>query len=394
MQNTSTILGQMPQVAKPQIKFLSELFNIMFCINGKYNFLNLSRYSSYCDRTFRRWYSKPFDFVQFNILLISQLCWSKLIAAIDTSVMLKSGKKTFGKGNFWSTSLNRAIKGIEISSIALIHLKTKQAFNISVRQTNGKKSDDDSRVNQYIQQFNDVVHWLKKLNILYVVADGFYAKYSFVRTILQNQLHLISRLRNDANLRWPYQGPHLKRRGAKRKYESKVSFSQTDKFRKVTDYNGYLLFEALVYSVTFKRTIKIVMVRPIDKPNQYALLFSTSTLLPALYVVQYYETRFQIEFLFRDGKQHMGLSDCQSTQKERLDAHFNFSMSALNIAKLHILERNSFMPDTVISIDNYKRIKFNEHWLNRIICKLDLDHDLIKNNPNFKELIFYGSLAA
>ena len=76
----------MLQVAKPQIKFLSELFNIMFCINGKYNFSNLSCYSTYCDRTLRRWYSKPFDFVRFNILLFSQLPWSKLIAAIDTTL--------------------------------------------------------------------------------------------------------------------------------------------------------------------------------------------------------------------------------------------------------------------------------------------------------------------
>lgn len=390
----SAILGQMPKVAKPQMKFLSELFNIMFCISGKYNFVNLSRFSSHCDRTFRRWYSKPFDFILFNVLLLLQLPLSKFIASIDTSVMSKSGKKTFGKGKFWSTILNRPVQGIEISTIALIHLGLRQAFTISIRQTNGQKSDDDSRMNQYIQQFNEIVNCLRSMNVLYVVADGFYAKYTFIKAILHHQLHIISRLRNDANLRWLYQGIHPKRKGRKRKYDSKVVFSQLEKFRFVTDYKGYLMYEALVYSITLKQTIKLVMLRPVNNPDKYALLFSTATRLPALFVVQYYESRFQIEFLFRDAKQHLGLSDCQSTQPERLDAHFNFSMAALNIAKLHILEQNQFKSDTLISIDHFKRLKYNEHWLNRIISKLDLDPDLIKIHPNFKELLFYGSLAA
>lgn len=69
-------------------------------------------------------------------------------------------------------------------------------------------------------------------------------------------------------------------------------------------------------------------------------------------------------------------------------------MSALNFAKFSILEQNNFNPNTIISIDNFKRLKYNEHWLNRIICKLDLDPDLIKIHSNFKELLFYGSLAA
>jgi hypothetical protein len=58
--------------------------------------------------------------------------------------------------------------------------------------------------------------------------------------------------------------------------------------------------------------------------QHYVLLFSTSTTLPALYLVKYYEAPFHIEFVFRDAKQHLGLSDCQSTQEGRLDAHFNF----------------------------------------------------------------------
>lgn len=394
MINATTILGEMPKVSKPQRTFISELFNIMFCITGKYNFSNLSRYSSYCDRTFRRWYSVAFDFVFFNALLISQLPLGKFIIAIDTSVIGKSGKKTYGKGKFWSTILNKPVNGIEVSSISLIHLGLKQAFNLSVKQTNGKQSSEDSRIDQYIAQLNSIAFWIKRFAVCYIVADGFYAKQKFVNATKQLRLHIISRLRNDANLRWPYQGHHPKRRGPKQKYAGKVFFNQLDLFRFVSLYGEYNLYEAIVYSITLKQPVKIVMLRSVKKPKQYALLFSTSTKLPALYLVQYYEARFQIEFLFRDAKQHTGLSDCQSTKQERLDSHFNFSFSALNIAKIQILEQNLFDPDTIISIDNFKRLKSNEHWLNRIICKLDLDPDLIKFHPNFKELLVYGALAA
>jgi hypothetical protein len=36
-----------------------------------------------------------------------------------------------------------------------------------------------------------------------------------------------------------------------------------------------------------------------------------------------YINRFQIEFLFRDAKGHLGLEHCQSRQENALDFHFN-----------------------------------------------------------------------
>lgn len=384
----------MPKVGKPQMDFLSELFNIMFVITGKYNFSNLSRYSSYCERTFRRWYSSAFNFVLFNYLLISELPKGKLIAAIDASFLQKSGKKTYGKGKFWSTIQNRVVQGLEISSIAIIHLGLKQAFHLSVKQTNGKNNDDASRVDQYVKQFESVISYLRKLHIKYLVADGFYAKQKFVNSVVKNDIQIISHLRYDANLRWLYHGPHKKRRGPKQKYAGKVQLTKKNHFNFVMEYEGFFISEAIVYSISLKRKIKVVMLQSMKKPTQYALLFTTELKLPALFVVEYYDTRFQIEFLFRDAKQHTGLSDCQSTKKKSLDFHFNTSFAALNVAKIEILKQNNFNPDTIISVDNYKRRKSNEHWLSKIIYTLDLNPDMIKFHPNFKELLFYGLLAA
>jgi hypothetical protein len=64
-----------------------------------------------------------------------------------------------------------------------------------------------------------------------------------------------------------------------------------------------------------------------------ALLFSADIHLPPEQIVEYYQARFPIEFIFRDPKQFTGLSDCQARHLPRLDFHFNASFIALNLAK-------------------------------------------------------------
>ncbi len=50
-------------------------------------------------------------------------------------------------------------------------------------------------------------------------------------------------------------------------------------------------------------------------------------------VLDDYRTRFQLEFCFRDGKQHAGITNCQSTDFRKLDFHFIASLAAINLAK-------------------------------------------------------------
>ena len=81
--------------------------------------------------------------------------------------------------------------------------------------------------------------------------------------------------------------------------------------------------------------MKLVLLRwEISGKVGHALLFSTDLSLDAKQVVAYYKARFQIEFLFRDGKQHTGLMDCQARCKEAIHSHINASLTALNLLKL------------------------------------------------------------
>lgn len=57
-------------------------------------------------------------------------------------------------------------------------------------------------------------------------------------------------------------------------------------------------------------------------------------------VIEYYKTRFQIEFCFRDVKQFTGLNHSQARNIKRLDFAFNASFTAVNTAKVMISENN------------------------------------------------------
>lgn len=47
----------------------------------------------------------------------------------------------------------------------------------------------------------------------------------------------------------------------------------------------------------------------------------------------YYRTRFQIEFTFRDAKQHIGLNNCQARNQNKLYFYFNTSLTTVNLTK-------------------------------------------------------------
>ncbi len=47
-----------------------------------------------------------------------------------------------------------------------------------------------------------------------------------------------------------------------------------------------------------------------------------------------YRTGFLLEFCFRNGKQHSGITNCQSTDSRKIASYFNASLAAIiNLAK-------------------------------------------------------------
>ena len=147
--------------------------------------------------------------------------------------------------------------------------------------------------------------------------------------------------------------------------------------------------------MSLKRTIRVVVVcKRQGSKLLTAVLFSTDTTLSAEAIYRYYTARFQIEFLFRDAKQFLGLTDFQTRSEARIDFHVNASLTALNFLKLEDRQQAPDGDNHVISIASWKARKFNEHQLDRIISTLGFDLSSIKLHPHYEDLINYGAIAA
>ncbi len=359
------IFANMSRISKPkawQRQFLSVLLTTVFAMRGRLTFTNLARFSSLHEQTFRRQFAKFFDWIEFNLAVLALAPVAKpdrFIAAIDCTFVGKSGKKTWGLDRFWSSTLGKARRGLEVSVLALIETGSGRSWSVDATQTppdlaSGKEASDQedgyTRVDFYLEQLADCLsrcssRCSKRLaskrlaGVQHIVADGFYAKTKVFNFLASRGKYLITRLRSDANLRYFYTGPRKKGPGAPKLYDGKVLWDDLSRF----DYIGTLsdkehiaLYTKLLNSPYFKRDFRIVVMLN-TKTSAYVVLASTDAGQSAREVVRFYRLRFQIELIFRDAKQFAGLTHCQARSQEKLDFHFNMSLAAVNVARLELL---------------------------------------------------------
>ena len=391
-----TSLDAMSNVKKPQKTFIALLLSALVVFQGKATFRNLSRYSDASEKRFSRWFRRTFDFVMFNWLILSDALSSNTewIAALDASFVGKSGKKTDGLGMFYNGCAGRSEKGLEISLLSLVNLSSNTAYALDAKQA--VDEEGKTRVTLYAEQVVKLADQLIEKGIKYLAADAYYFKNKFVTPVMETGLHVISKLRNDAFLRWAYTGAYSGR-GRPKVYDGRVNFKkELDRFDFVGNLDsGEEIYTARVHSRCLKRWIRVVMLRTqSDDKTGMALLFSTDTELDALTIIRYYKARFQIEFVFRDAKQHTGLTDCQSHSKDAIHTHINASLTALNLLKLTDATEKDTTGQTVISIATWKRRKYNELLLRRVFDELGLSLSDQKIMDTYRRLSSYGAIAA
>ena len=390
-----TILKSMSNVKKPQRTFMLSLLAVLVVFQGKATFMNMSRYSPMNEKRFRRWSHRDFDFAEFNAKVITLTLpqGSERIAAIDASFVSKSGRKTEGLGWYYNGSAGEAQRGLEISTICITDLKSNTAYALDSRQT--MDIEGTTRVDQYAQHVIDVATNLRELNIQYLAADAYYSKVKFVSKVLETGLHLVGKLRIDANLQWLYKGQY-NGVGRPKKFDGKVDFDDLGRFGRagILD-NKITVYTKVVYSKSLQREIRVVMLRWCNGGKSgRALLYSTDTMLDAMKLIKYYKARFQIEFLFRDAKQYTGLTHCQSLRKEAINMQVNASLTALNLLKIEDRKEKLTNEASVISIASWKRRKFNQHLMDRLFKELGLDVSCKKVSAVYEQYSHYGAIAS
>lgn len=396
------ILNKMEGLTKPCRHFMISIIVLYLSLRGRYTFTGLERYGEYCEKSYRLWFEKSFDFLSFNLELCDQHLSGHRVNVFDPSYLPKSGKHTPNTGTFYSGCLGKAVRGMEIGGLGAVDVDNNTAFCLEAVATPNPKAlaeQGKSLVDHYAEVIIQRAAQLQQMS-RYLAIDGYFAKQSFVNPVLeQTDLELICKLRKDANLKYLYKGPKKKGRGRPKTYDGKVNLKKIDKRRFKTVYQDQqlILYQIVAWSVCLKRKVNIVYAEFLDqgKPTgRYALFFSTDLELDGHTIYRYYKARFQIEFLFRDAKQHTGLTHCQARSENKLYFHFNTALTAVGVAKAAHYLKNRKAIDKPFSLADVKTSYFNELMLNLFFSNFHIQPKLIENKSKLDKLLNFGLIAA
>lgn len=385
---------------KSRKKFIKNVFVSFLSIKGRINFLQLERFGEYSECTYRIQFQEKFDFFEFNKNLVKEIT-KEVIIGFDPSYLSKSGSKTYGVGYYWSGVTGKSKWGLEVAGFAAIDPILNTAFHLDAYQTPAKEDLESLGMTllvYYASLITKNAAEFKKLS-QYVVADAYFSKLPFLEAVSKAKLYFISRLRKDSDLKYLYNGPLTGKRGAPKKFDGKIDFSNLSMNHFKLDYQDQEMkvYGAIVYSVAFKKKIKITVVQYLsangDKIKATKIYFSSNLKQESIQILTYYKARFQIEFLFRDGKQFVGVNTCEARSENKINFHINIALTAVNLAKVSwFSDKNNHKKP--FSMSDYKTHFNNELMIKTIISKFGINPNRHKNKIIIQDLLNYGKIAA
>lgn len=405
----SAALGKIKEVSQPVRKFILHIIPLWLSMNCRLTFLNMQRWGGRSEKTYRSMFAKAFDWFSFNYEVV-KACFGKqkVIAVFDPTYLQKSGKKTYGVARFYSGTAGQALRGLEASCLCFVGVKDHTALHALAEQSPTPESlhqQGKTLVDHYLSIVQK--HLAKILSLTaYLVVDGYFMKQEFILPLVQAGLHLITKARSDANLRYLYKGAQ-KRRGRKKRYDGKIEVSHVDRRRipLICSDPEKDICAGVVYSVALKREVLVAFIYYKDeKTGKYKknkkgevkpeIILCTDTAMARLEMCRYYGLRFQVEFLLRDTKSYCGLQHCQARSKEKLHTHFNVALTAVSVAKAAYYlsvpknKRESF------SMMDIKMQYMNELFTQRIFSNLAIDPSCEKYKPIYEQCLNFARIRA
>ncbi|MCX6272759.1 MAG: hypothetical protein NTU44_16390 [Bacteroidetes bacterium] len=131
----SAIVTKIGKTTKSRQKFIQRVLILNMGLRGKYNFINMSSYGSFNEKTYRNQMEKSFDWAKFNTELILEYFSQELIIANDPSYHSKSGKETPYVGRFWSGQVKAVKRSIKIGFLAVVDVINSTAFTLEAVHT-------------------------------------------------------------------------------------------------------------------------------------------------------------------------------------------------------------------------------------------------------------------
>nr|MBS0020067.1 transposase [Gammaproteobacteria bacterium] len=280
------------------LRRLATIVEAMLSMTGRVTMLGLSRWSepggSY--RTVQRFFNTTIAWSKVHWLIVRQHLLDPgdvLLMAGDEVVVTKSGKKTYGLDRFFSSLYGKAVPSVCFLSLALISVRRGTSYPMRMEQVvretvpnspkavkkvkqnrrgrpkgSGQRNRREVALSAYLRFVQGTIRAVltlvgAELAVRYFLYDGAFGHNEALQMVRQTGLHLISKLRHDAALYFPYEGPYAGR-GRRKKYGSKLDYRRIpERYLKSSSVDKGIrttLYQMLMWHKCFPEPLNIVLV--------------------------------------------------------------------------------------------------------------------------------------
>jgi hypothetical protein len=392
-------------VSKTTMRQLSRIIPAMIAMTGRVTMLGLSRWTekggSY--RTIQRFFYTviPWERVFWDFFcehLLDQQ--DTYLLAGDECVITKVGEKTHGLDCFFSSLLKRAVPGLSFFALSLISVQQRHSHPVYVEQMvrtteekaasqvrkqakkakpegpkrkpgrpKGRRNKNKAevvlnpelqRIQKMLEAFLNIIQGM--IHLTYLVLDGHFGNHPALHMVRQCRLHLISKLRSDAALFFPYSGPSP-RRGPRPRLGQRVQVRKIpeEKLKEVKVEDGIetRIYQMQVLHREFPEPLNVIILLKTNLETQawaHVILFSSDLELPYDQLIDFYSLRFQIEFNFRDAKQFWGLEDFMNVTPTAVTNAANLSLFMVDVSQVLMCKYRQDDPNfSILDLKAYYR---------------------------------------
>jgi len=373
---------------------LSRIILALLVMTGRITMLGIARWAgkggSY--RTVQRLFSTVLPWAMLFWVFFRQHlhCPADVyFVAGDEVIVTKAGKHTHGLDRFFSSLYGKPVPGLAFFTLSLVSVQKRRSFPMRIEQVVRSDAEKTARKAKAAAKPPNGVQATRRpgrpkgskntpkaaatltpelgritamltallqliatvLAVTSLVLDGHFGNHNALQMARQCGLHLISKLRYDAALSFPYTGPYAGR-GPRRKYGPKVTYDHLPvHYLKETSVEGHIetrLYQRPLLHKECTYPLNVVILAKTNWRTQaraHVVLFSSDLALAYAPLVDYYGLRFQIEFNFRDAKQYWGLEDFMNVTPTGGTNAANLTLFMVNVAYYLRAASHSREPD-------------------------------------------------
>lgn len=362
-------------------------------------------------RTVQRFFHSVIPWAELFWLFFKVHLWrseDEYVLAGDESVITKAGKKTYGLDRFFSSIYGKPVPGLALFALSVINVNQARSTPLLVEQViksesekkaeaaktkskakakkkekplqepkkrgrpKGSKNKDKTNV-ELTPELTRIDGMLGRLlsrmggqiPIRHLVMDGHFGNNNALQMVRKHGLDLVSKLRHDSALYFPYEGAQ-KPTGARRRYGDKINYQQIPaRYRLSSTTEKEVrteIFQATLLHKAFADLLNVVIIVKFNlKTNQQAhvVLFSSDLQLSADQLIRYYQLRFQIEFNFRDAKQFWGMEDFMVLEQQAVTNAINLSLFMVLVSQRLLADFRQLSPRAgILDLKAYFRGRF------------------------------------